>query len=218
LVFDASRFALPLVPPYDPGTSPYRVAGAVYKGLLAFVADQVPGGLDRVTREIRNPAIATFVAGRFSIASTADAVPLPYIGQAVARARGVSFATQIRDSNRWSARGSFFDVYRALVPAISPEGLTVGLARVAKIIQPFGGLKVEAARGGEGTSRCVRGQRTGVPHVLVEWMGLSTSAFLETALERLGSRGARCTFGEPQEDGRTEKQVTYTLPFEMTWG
>ncbi len=215
--FDPLRFALPVLPPFEPGESPYRVAGAVYKSLLAFVADQVPGGLERVVKEIRQPAIADFIQGRFSLASTADATPLPYVGQAVARARGVSFATQVRDANRWSARGSFFDVYRALVPGISPEGLIVGLARVAKIVQPFGGLRVEAIRPAEGAPRGVHGERTGVPHVLVEWMMLSTSAFLETALARLGSRTARCAFGDPVEDGHNEKQTTYTLPFDITW-
>ncbi len=171
--FEPLRFALPVLPPFEPGESPYRVAGAVYKSLLAFVGDQVPGGL--------------------------------------------SFATQVRDANRWSARGSFFDVYRALVPGISPEGLTVGLARVAKIAQPFGGLRVEAIRPAEGAPRGVHGERTGVPRVLVEWMMLSTSAFLETALARLGSRTARCAFGDPVEDGRDDKPTTYTLPFDIAW-
>lgn len=210
--FDPARFSLPLAPPYPPGESPYRVAGVVYKSLLAFVADQVPRGLDAVLAEIRDPALARFVQGRFSLASMADVVPLPYLGQAIARARGVTFAEQVRDANRWSARGSFFEVYRALVPVASAESLTVGLARAVKIIQPFGGLHVEAAK-----DKGVRGRRTGVPHVLVAWMVTSTSAFLETTLERLGSRAARATFGDPVEDGRDDRQLTYTLPFEIVW-
>jgi hypothetical protein len=198
--------------PYPPGESPYRVVGAVYKSLIAFVDAQVPGGLPRVLREVRDEAMVRYVSGRFSLASTADAVPLPYLGQAIARARGVTFPEQVRDANRWSARGPFFEVYRALVPIASAEALTAGLARAAKIVQPFGGLRVEALK-----SAGVRGERTGVPHVLVAWMVYSTSAFLETALERLGSRAASARFGVPIEDGRTDRESTYTLPFEITW-
>jgi hypothetical protein len=210
--FDPARFSLPLAPPYPPGQSPYKVASVVYKSLLAFVEENVPGGLPAVLREIRDPALATFLSGHFSIASTADAVPLPYFGQAIARARGVPYTQQLHDANRWSARGRFFDVYRALVPIASVEALTVGLARAAKIIQPFGGLHIQGTK-----SKGVRGERTGVPHVLVAWMVTATSVFLESTLERLGSGTARATFGDPVEDGRTDRQVTYTLPFEIVW-
>lgn len=212
MLFDPSRFPLPASPPYAPGTSPYRVAGVVYKSLLGFVAEAVPGGLDRVKKELRDPALVAFVSGHFALTSTADVVPLPYVGQAIARARGVSFEQQVRDANRWSARSSFYDVYRALLPIASAEALTVALARAVKIIQPFGGMKVEALR-----STGVRGERTGVPAVLVAWMVFSTSAFLETALERIGTRSVRAVFEAPIEDGRAGGETTYTLPFEITW-
>src|SRR5690606_27543203 len=133
---------------------------------------------------------------RFSLTSTVDAIPLPYLGQAIESARGVRYEDQILTANRRTERGRVFDVYRALVPVASAEALTAGLARAAKLIQPFGGLTVEVVR-----DKGVRGERTGVPHVLVAWMVLSTSAFLETALERLGSRAAHARFGTPIEDG-----------------
>ena len=210
--FDPSRFPLPASPPYAPGTSPYRVAGVVYKSLLGFVAESVPGGLDRVKRELRDPALVAFVSAPFALTSTADVVPLPYLGQAIARARGVTFEQQVRDANRWSARSSFYEVYRALLPIASPEALTVALTRAVTIIQPFGGMKAEALR-----STGVRGERTGVPSVLVAWMVFSTSAFLQTALERIGSRAVHAVFDVPIEEERAGGEATYTLPFEITW-
>lgn len=206
------RFAVPLKPPIAPGESPFRVAGVVYQSLLAFIAAEVPGGLVRAKTELRDPALATFLDQRFHLASAYDAIPLPYLGQAIARARGVSFADQLRDSNRWSARSRFFDVYRALVPIISEESLTVGLARVAKVIQPFGGLRMEKAG-----RHLVRGERTGVPHVLVSWWAMSTTAFLETALSRIGVSSSSIVFDSPIEAGREAGQALYSLPFELTW-
>ena len=213
MVLDAhGRFAIPHKVPIPPGQSPFRVAGVVYQGLLAFIAAEVPGGLERVKVELRDASIATFLEQRFHLASAYDALPLPYVGQAVARVRGVGFADQIRDSNRWSAKSRFFDVYRALVPIISEESLTIGLARVAKVIQPFGGLRLEVA----GHHR-VRGERTGVPHVLVTWWSLSTTAFLEIALTRIGASTSTITFDPPVESGREAGQALFNLPFELRW-
>jgi hypothetical protein len=206
------RFAVPLKVPFAPGTSPFRVAGVVYQSLLAFIAAESPGGLVRLKTELRDPALGEFLEQRFHLASAYDAVPLPYVGQAVARIRNVSFADQLRDSNRWSARSRFFDVYRALVPIISEESLTVGLARVAKVIQPFGGLRMEKAG-----HHLVRGERTGVPHVLVAWWAMSTTAFLETALSRIGVSSSTIEFEAPIEGERQAGQPLYTMPFELRW-
>ncbi len=206
------RFAMPLKVPFAPGDSPFRVAGVVYQSLLAFVAAESRGGLTRLKTELRDPALGTFLEQRFHLASAYDAVPLPYIGQALARVRGVSFGDQLRDSNRWSARSRFFDVYRALVPIVSEEALTVGLARVAKVLQPFGGLRMEKSG-----HHLVRGERTGVPHVLVTWWALSSTAFLESALSRIGVKTSSLVFEAPIENGREAGQPLYTMPFELRW-
>lgn len=206
------RFATPHKVPITPGESPFRVAGVVYQSLLAFIAAEAPGGLARVKTELRSPALSAFLDQRFHMASAYDAVPLPYVGHALARLRGVGFAEQLRDSNRWSAKSRFFDVYRALVPVVSEEALTVGLARVAKVLQPFGGLRTEIAG-----HHIVRGERSGVPHVLVAWWALSTTAFLETALSRIGASSSSIVFEPPVEVGREAGQLLYTLPFELRW-
>jgi len=206
------RFAIPLKVPIVPGESPFRVAGVVYQSLLAFVAAEAPGGLPRLKAELREPSISAFLDQRFHLASAYDAVPLPYVGQALARVRGVTFPEQLRDSNRWSARSRFFDFYRALVPIVSEESLTLGLARVAKVIQPFGALRMEKA-----ANHLLRGERTGVPHVLVAWWALSSAAFLETALSRIGVSASSIHFETPIESGHAAGQALYAMPFELRW-
>ena len=206
------RFAIPLKVPIAPGKSPFRVAGVVYLSLLAFIGSEAPGGLARVKAELRDPALVVFLEQRFHLASAYDAIPLPYVGQAIARVRGVTFADQLRDSNRWSAKSRFFDVYRALVPVISEESLTIGLARLAKVIQPFGALRLEIA----GRHR-VKGERSGVPQALVAWWALSTSAFIETALSRIGVKSSSIAFDPPIESGREAEQLLFTMPFELSW-
>jgi hypothetical protein len=206
------RFAAPLAPPFTPGESPFRCSGVVYQGLLAFIENNVTGGFERILVELRDPALVAFVRQRFHLASAYDIVPLPYIGQAIARARGVSYAQQIVDSNRWSVRSRFFDLYRSLVTMVSAEALAVGLARVASIIQHFGSARVDTAG-----PRHLRGTRSGVPFVLVEWWILSTDAFLKAALDRLGAPSAHVTFDEPRLQGSQAGQPLYTIEFDVTW-
>jgi hypothetical protein len=204
-------FDLPAVPPFAPGTSPFRVAGTVYRTLATFVEASVPGGLKALKEALGEPRLALFLDGTFATTTKYDAVPLPYVAAAAAKLRGVTFADQIRDSNRF-AEERVGMVYRALLSILSADALARALPQATRIVQDFGNVRTEAA----GPTH-VRGTRSGIPQVLLRWMALSNGAYLERALERAGAARPRVDFGGAEQDGEVHGHPTYAIPFDITW-
>lgn len=209
--YERPIFDLPAAPPFAPGSSPFRVAGVVYRGLFEFIEAHVPGGLKRVLAELRQPELERFLESRFAVASWYDATPVPYLGQAVARARGVSFARQVQDSNRWSEERAGV-IYRALLVFLSAERIASALPRAAAVVHDFGKIYSQP----DGPHRIV-GRRTGVPRPLVRWLVLSHATYLELALRRIGAATVRVDFGPPERDGQTGGVDTYAMPFSLAW-
>lgn len=204
-------FDIPGVPPFTPGTSPFRVAGVLYRGLADFVRLHVDGGMPAVAAHMDDARLAAFVSQPFAATARYDAVPLPYLGAAVARARGVTFERQIQDSNRW-AEENVGVVYRALLGIISAETVALAVPKAAAIAHDFGKARTTVAG-----PRLVRGVRTGVPHVLCRWLALSNGYYLEQALLRAGAQRAGVRFEGEERDGEVEGHPTYALPFEIEW-
>lgn len=207
------RFELPAEPAFAPGTSPFRCAGVLYQSLSAFIQAEVPGRLPRVLQEVKDPLLRRYFEQSFGVASFYDVLPIPYLGVAAARARGVSFEQQIKDSNRFAARSRFAEIYGALIRHVDAETLALALPRAVKILQAFGGCTTEAVGPGR-----VRGVRTGVPAVLVRWYTASTSAFLSQSLERSTGAPLLIRFSDPEVDGEVARMTTYKLPFEILLG
>jgi hypothetical protein len=194
-----------------PGTSPFRGIGAIYRGLIEFAEGNVKGGMERVLEEVRDPALARYLGQRFAFSSWYDVLPMPYLGAAVARARGVSFEQQIVDSNRWSEErvGS---IYRALLALMSTERVATTLPKAAAIVHDFGRVTCQAA----GPQR-ITGVRRGIPGLLVRWLALSHGAYLDLALRRAGASTVRVQFGPPVRDGENAGIALYQIPFEIQW-
>jgi hypothetical protein len=206
------RFALKAQVPFPPGTSPFHTLGAAYVTFVGFVKANVPGGVDALGGALSDPALARFLAQPFSGSRNYDLVPLPYLGTAAARLRGVTFHQQLRDANRAGAKTAVAKVYGALFRVLSTETVASVLPRAAAILFDFGRVQASVA----GTN-CVRGTRSGVPHTLVAWTAMSSGAFIETTLENAGARAPRVIFGEPVEEGNVAGQATYEMPFDITW-
>jgi len=48
--------------PFAPGESPFHVKGVVYLGLREYFAEQIPGGIEAVSKELHDEALRTFFA------------------------------------------------------------------------------------------------------------------------------------------------------------
>ena len=210
--FDDPRFALPPEPPFPPGTSPFHTLGVAYTGLLEFVTRKIPGGVPAFIKAMPTPSLARFFEQPFSSSRNYDVVPLPYAGATIARMRGISFADQLRDSNRIAARAGFAKAYSTLLRTIRSDTLVLALPRAVAILHDFGKVKVEVA-----SPHCVEGARAGLPHVLVAWSAISNGAFISTMMEDGGAKDVRVTFSEPEPDGMVRGHPTHRLPFRIEW-
>lgn len=204
-------FELPVSPPFAPGSSPFHVVGSVYRGLFDFIEHNVQGGQARVLAELREPALLRYVEQRFAFSSWYDILPIPYLGAAIARARGVSFEQQIADSNRWSEARTG-SLYRALIALMSTERVATTLPKAVAIVHDFGKVTCRAI------GPCqVTGTRLGIPRPLVRWMAISHSIYLEQALRRAGANSVRVEFRPPEQDGETAGVELYRIPFQLSW-
>lgn len=194
-----------------PGASPFRGIGAIYRGLAGFIEGNVRGGMGRVLSEIRDPALASFLGQHFAFSSWYDVMPVPYLGVAVARARGVSFEQQIADSNRWSEERTGA-IYRALLAMMTTERVATTLPKAVAIVHDFGRVSCRVL----GPQR-VAGVRQGIPRPLVRWLALSHSTYLELALRRAGASTVRVHFSPPEREGEISGAELYRIPFEIQW-
>jgi hypothetical protein len=206
----APEFELPAALPFEPGDSPFRVAGAVYRGLIAFVDAHVAGGFEAIRHDLAGP-IADYLGKPPDLFSKYDAVPLPFVNQAVARRRRVGFEEQLRDSNTWSEMKNGA-LYRAVLAVLSAQSVALALPRAAAIAQHFGRTTTRVAG-----PRAVTGTREGVPRILVRWTGFASAYYLERALLRAGAREPSIEYEQPVADGELAGEPTYAIPFSVSW-
>lgn len=197
-------------PPLPPGTSPFLVAGLVYRSLRAYIDAAIPGGLPRVVEGLE-PSVGAYLQRRFEMTAKYDALPIPCIALHLATLRGVSFEQHLSDTNR-HAEERAGAVYRGLLKLLSAETVALAVPRASAIVHNFGRITTRVA----GEQR-VRGVRHGIPRTLVRWVCLSSAYYLENALRRAGASESALAFGNPAPDGESSAQVTYAVPFEVTW-
>ncbi len=197
-------------PPLAPGTSPLLVSGLVYRSLHAYIGAAIVGGISRVVEGL-DPAVGAYLQRRFDMVSRFDALPVPCIALHLATLRGVSFEEHLRDANV-HAEAQAGATYRGLLKVLSAEIVALAMPRASAIVHNFGRITTRVA----GEQR-VRGVRHGIPAALVRWVCLSSAYYLESALRRAGARESHTVFGAPVADGDVSGQVTYAVPFEVTW-
>jgi hypothetical protein len=208
-----ARFSLPRTPPFPPGMSPFKVGGSIYRGFVNFVNEHVEGGISRVRDGMEGDQrpLGAFIMQDFHAAARYDVIPLPFLGTEVARIRHITFEEQLREANRWN-EGRIGALYRTLLSVLSADMLALALPRAASILQDFGKTRVRASG-----SKHVEGVRTGVPEVLVRWLAVSTSSYIEAALTRAGANQPHVVFTEAEPDVEVRGQPTYAMKFEVSW-
>jgi hypothetical protein len=209
---DDAYFSLPLAPPWAPEASPFRTKGVAYVNHVAYYESELPGGLDALARELRDPMLARFLRHRFATSEWYDVLPSPFFSRAAARIRGVSFAEQVNDLNVFSAKRKINRIYRALLRVVSAEAIAVALPKFAAISQDFGRAEARVV-----ASKHVHGLRTGIPQLLVSWFALAAGSYSKAALEIAGARDVSITWSAPEREGEQGGQKLYRMPFDVRW-
>lgn len=208
------HFALPEKAPFAPGAGPFRIKGWGYEGDVRFHEERVPGGVAAITQMVRekDPTIATFLARKFEPDGWYDLIPKLYQSQAAARLRGVSFGSHCRELSRWHAQDKFSGIYRPLLRVVSSETLAVWMPRMSSSFYDFGAIESRVV-----AANLVRGARTGMPRIAVQWWAAAAVGYFEYVLEAAGTRNGRVRWLPTEHDGERQGMELVRMPFEVSW-
>jgi hypothetical protein len=205
-------FGLPDEVPFPPGSGPFRIKGWGYAGDLRFYESHVPGGIDAVAKNVKDPAVSAFLHRHFDPDGWYDLAPKLYLSQAAARARGVPFDAHCREVSQWHAQDKFSGIYRPLLKVVSSEMLALWIPRLSSTFYDFGTIESRVAG-----MRLVRVVRYGQPRIAVQWWAAAASAYFEYVLRAAGARHPRVRWLAVEPDGERLGMDLHRMPFEITW-
>ena len=207
-----SYFNLPEVPPFAPGTSPFRIKGWGYTGDQRFYSDFVPGGIDAIAHNLNDPGIATFLHKSFRPDDWYDVVPKLYLGAAASRVRGMTHEAHAREVSRFHAVEKFSGIYRPLLKILRSEVIAIWCPRLASTFYDFGTTESHVAG-----PRHVCVDRRGIPRIAVQWWSWAASAYFEYVLEAAGARAPHVKWLGTEADGERMGMELFRMPFEISW-
>jgi hypothetical protein len=116
--------------PVAPGSSPFHFRGFYYDRLFARVKE-MPGGMQRLMKELKDDRVRQFALQRFSWTAWYDALPTMPLYAAIARMEGTDVVTSVRNATRV--------VSQSLVPSLLRynANLEGGRGVVAAVITKF---------------------------------------------------------------------------------
>lgn len=205
-------FDVPLELPFPVGTSPFRQKGHVYRGNFDFIKHVVPGGLAAVRATLPTPALIKFFEQRFTVSEWYDSLPNIYLQEAVARARGLSFAEQARQNGVHHARERIKGFFNLLLKVASTESVAVWAPRIPTMYYSFAQFRTQIIG-----DRHVALIASGIPMMLARWIG---AVFEGTVIEMISSAGGhdvRVSFPHAEPEGTIQGQPLWRLEGEVTW-
>jgi hypothetical protein len=205
-------FAIPAVPPFPFGRSPFRQRGSVYLSNFEFWERVVPGGLAAIRAQVNDPAMDRFVTQRFTSSDYYDALPSAFLSAAAARVRKVTIYQHLREHGTFLAERSFNGFSSVLLRVLSTEVVASWLPRLSASYHEFG--TVETSRAGPGV---IRGQRRGMPRMFLHVWGLTATEVIEQILARSGAEAPRVHVLEPEPDGQVSGYEVFRVGFEVRW-
>lgn len=195
-----------------PGTSPFRVKGHVYRGILDHLEGMVPGGAYAVRGELRDSETRAFFEQSFLASDWYDILPAQPLIVASARLAGVPFLQLTRQVARAQAYRDIHGIYRFVLKLASPETVISRMSRATAQYFDFGATELKALTTGHA---CL--ERTGVPSPMVGFYCGMTEGFVAVAMELTGARDVRVRPSRPVHDGQRAGVETMTIPFDVRW-
>jgi hypothetical protein len=198
--------------PFAPGDAPFKIKGVAYKGHLEYTDRFVPGGVEAMKQQFRDPKLTRFFEQPFLAASMYDVFPLAQAGVACADLTKLSFAQFLRIRSRVQAETDIKGVYKFLMNLVSGEAIA---KRIPKIIGTyFDFVETEIASHGPNE---VEGFQRGLPDILAPWYSLTASTYLETALTLAGKTAPGTDMERHPTGGRSHGLSLTDVRFHVRW-
>lgn len=198
--------------PFWPGSAPFKVKGNAYRGHLAYVAAEIPGGLDAHRRVLRflhaehGETWSRFFDQNFVTGGWYDTYPLAVAGIACAKITGQSFLDFVRQRTDWQARSDIRGLYKFLLKLVSAKSLAVRVPSMAS--QYFDFVQASSAIVDKNT---VTGELAGIPVELAQWWATIAEAYVAAVLELAGNLRVSIEMGPYLDAGEAHGRALCTV-------
>lgn len=198
--------------PILPGTSPFRVKGHVYRGVLEHLETLIPGGCAAIRAELRDDDLRSFFEQSFLPSGWYDVLPWQPLVVTAARIFGMPLLQLTRELARVQATRDIHGIYRFVLKVASADVAVSRLPRVTAQYFDFGTLELKSIEPGHATF-----ERTGVPTPMAAFYCGITEGFFAVALELAGASEVRVRPGRGGQDGSRAGIETMSIPFDVRW-
>jgi hypothetical protein len=194
------------------GDSPFRVKGGVANGLLQYIAENVPGGIDAVRRELEGPSLIAYLDQPFFTGSWYDFFPYLHCQVAAARAVRRPVTRFVAEHAAWQAKRDIRGVHRLLLLVASPEKVA---PRMPVAFRRYFDLAIVDVLGvGPGVLDL---RVHAIPAVLVDWYKVSVQSAAEAILGVAGARNVQSWYSPPEPDGLSGTVPLVKFDARRTW-
>lgn len=198
--------------PFQPGESPFRIKGIVYRQLHKTVERDVPGGWDGLLEAIDSPALRRFASQPFLAASWYDNEPIVELNDLSARLTEQDPQAYLVERAREQAEEDLSGVYSWLLKLASPLLVGHGFKRLIPRYFEWGETNIRTV-----DPHQIETVRSGIPTRLVDWCDAVSQPFLEYAFEESGARDVRVTLEASRPDGSAHGVPTKELSYSIRW-
>lgn len=195
------------------GESPFRVRGAVYTRHLEQINKRVPGGLSTICAEIGNKDVEVFLRDTiFLAASSYDIEPIMHVIMTLARMSKTPLDKFIRDGSHGAAEMDVVGKYRAQLRSTSTRDMATRLPRI--FVRYFDPCSIESI---SAQSDATEMRFLGLPASALGYYLWSSEGFITGALEAVGARDVRFSWGSPMPDGEFEGVALQSVSGHIYW-
>jgi serine/threonine protein kinase len=197
--------------PCPAGSSPFRIKGLPYRGLVHFVERLLPGGLDRLCSELEDPTLREFIRQPFLATSRYDVLPFVPLSATLARLASQPFDAFVRAATEAQARYDARTVYKRLYDGATKQDAAQRIARFEAQYNDFGDFDAWF----DGPNVLVL-QRSRFPAYLSPWYRVMHPAYTVEATSIIGMP-AKATEQAATPAGRRKGLDLVTCRCEVHW-
>lgn len=191
--------------------SVFCVKGTMWLGIREYVEQHVPGGLERVCREL-NPPHQAFFSQMFLATAWFDLFPIIAVTRAISVVRKKPHMEQARQLALWHGEHDLKHIYKAILKQATPLAVCKRFAIIFSQLYNFG--RIELVREEEGAfAACCHG----MPEVLADWWMQATEGYLQPILTAAGGRNVKVSWQPTLPDGERAGVPLVRVPSVTTW-
>ena len=191
--------------------SVFCVKGTMWLGIREYVDQHVPGGLERVGRELSPPHRA-FFSQMFLATGWFDLFPIIAVTRAISVVRRQPHMGQARQLALWHGEHDLKHIYKAILKQSTPLAVCKRFSIIFSQLYNFG--RIELVRDEEGAfAACCHG----MPEVLADWWMQATEGYLQPILTAAGGRNVKVSWQPTVPDGERAGVALVRVPSITTW-